>query len=270
MGIMQPVNFEPYLSRWQLCVDGEAILTHSSQLLPVRYQNQAAMLKISTSAEERWGASLMVWWNGQGAARVFQHEKDALLMERAQEKSSLLTMVSSDQDDEASRIICSVVAQLHGQHKSPPKLLALSDWFRSLEAAASQLGGMFKQSYAVAKELLDSPEDVVVLHGDIHHGNILDFGSRGWLAIDPKHLQGERGYDYANLFCNPDQIIATRPGRLLQQLQIVAEAAQLNKQRLLKWIFAYAGLSAAWSLEDKQSAELALAVAEIAANLLPQ
>jgi hypothetical protein len=42
------------------------------------------------------------------------------------------------------------------------------------------------------------------LHGDIHHDNILDFGRRGWLAIDPKRLFGERGFDYANLFCNPD------------------------------------------------------------------
>jgi len=24
-----------------------------------------------------------------------------------------------------------------------------------------------------------------VLHGNIHHRNILDFGARGWLAIDP-------------------------------------------------------------------------------------
>lgn len=265
---MKPVNFEHYLSLWQLIADGEAIITHSSQLLPVRYQNQAAILKISTSEEERRGASLMVWWNGKGAARVFLHDEDALLMERAQGKASLQAMVTTGHDDEASRIICSVVTQLHGQHKSPPKLLALSDWFSNLEAAASQFGGLFKQSHIVANELLNNPEDIVVLHGDIHHGNILDFGPRGWLAIDPKHLQGERGYDYANLFCNPNQTIATKPGRLLQQLQIVAEAAQLNRQRLLKWIFAYAGLSAAWSLEDKQSAELALAVAEIAANEL--
>ena len=65
----------------------------------------------------------------------------------------------------------------------------------------------------VAAELLASPRDVTVLHGDIHHGNILDFGARGWLAVDPKGLVGERGLDYANLFCNPDTATATGPGR---------------------------------------------------------
>ena len=38
----------------------------------------------------------------------------------------------------------------------------------------------------------------------MHHDNILDFGERGWLVIDPKRLHGERAFDYANIFCNPD------------------------------------------------------------------
>jgi streptomycin 6-kinase len=33
--------------------------------------------------------------------------------------------------------------------------------------------------------------------------DVPDFGARGWLAIDPKGLYGERGFDYANIFCNP-------------------------------------------------------------------
>jgi streptomycin 6-kinase len=64
---------------------------------------------------------------------------------------------------------------------------------------------------SVANVLLSSPQDEVVLHGDLHHGNILDFGTRGWLAIDPKGLLGERGFDYANIFTNPDLAEPTRP-----------------------------------------------------------
>jgi streptomycin 6-kinase len=45
---------------------------------------------------------------------------------------------------------------------------------------------------ATARELLAKPSEVVVLHGDIHRGNVLDFGPRGWLASDPKGLVGER------------------------------------------------------------------------------
>jgi streptomycin 6-kinase len=46
-----------------------------------------------------------------------------------------------------------------------------------------------------ARELSANLSEVVVLHGDIHRGNVLDFGHRGWLASDPKGLVGERYCD---------------------------------------------------------------------------
>jgi streptomycin 6-kinase len=115
--------------------------------------------------------------------------------------------------------------------------------------------------------LLANPREVVPLHGDIHHGNILDFAERGWLAIDPKRLGGERGFDYANLFCNPDHAVAAAPDRLERQAKVVAEAARLERRRLLQWIVAWAGLSAAWLIEDGEDDRAAstIQIAEIAA-----
>ena len=124
---------------------------------------------------------------------------------------------------------------------------------------------MFIQADACARALLALPREVVILHGDIHHENVLDFGPRGWLAIDPKGLFGERAYDYLNLFCNPDIETAAAPGRLRRQLGVVAQAAALEPARLLQWILAFAGLSSAWTLDDGGDATLTLAVAQIAA-----
>jgi len=45
----------------------------------------------------------------------------------------------------------------------------------------------------------------------------------------------------------------------------MAEAAGLDRGRLLRWILAWTGLSAAWHLEDGESAEIALTVARLAA-----
>src|SRR5690606_3432093 len=67
---------------------------------------------------------------------------------------------------------------------------------------------------------------------------------------------------------NPDAAGATAPGRLARQATVVAEAAGLDRARLLKWILAYAGLSAAWSLGDGEKPGLDLAVAAIAAQEL--
>jgi streptomycin 6-kinase len=127
---------------------------------------------------------------------------------------------------------------------------------------------VFAAAAHTARELLASPRDVMPLHGDLHHGNILDFGDRGWLTIDPKGLVGERGYDFANIFCNPDAEVALSPGRLSRTLDVVANAAGLERERLLRWVLAYAGLSAAWSLEDGDDPGLALAVAQLAIEAL--
>ena len=117
--------------------------------------------------------------------------------------------------------------------------------------------------------LLAEPRDVCVLHGDLHHNNVLDFGARGWLAIDPKHLIGDRAFDYANIFTNPDLDhpqwpVATIPERFARRLEIVTDAAKIERTRMLRWILAWTGLSAAWYLDDGDPAEVDLRVAEFA------
>lgn len=255
--------FSEYLERWTLTQDGDPIITHSSRLLPVCRGGMPAMLKVATTAEESRGGAVMAWWNGRGAARVLAHEGDALLLERA--GISLANFVRAGRDDEATRIICAAVAELHAPRSlPPPDLVSLTEWFEALQPAAAMHGGILRRSAETASELLATQRDVTVLHGDIHHDNILNFGSRGWLAIDPKGLRGERGFDYANLFCNPDHETETLPGRLTRRIELVAEAAALEPTRLLRWILAWAGLSAAWLIDDGVSPKCALTVAELA------
>jgi streptomycin 6-kinase len=258
--------FAPWLERWNLIPDGEVIVTPSSRLMPVRRHDAPATLKIALEAEERRGPILMAWWAGGGAAPVLAHEGDALLLERALGERSLAEMVHQGRDDEATRIICKVAARLHAPRGSPPPpLLPLRQWFEALDPVAAREGGLLARAAAAARELLQAPQEVGVLHGDLHHANVLDFGSRGWLAIDPKRLQGERGFDFANILFNPDLEAATAPGRLARQASVAAEAAGLDRKRLLQWVLAFAGLSAAWFIEEGATPDFDLAIAEIAA-----
>ncbi|WEX75853.1 aminoglycoside phosphotransferase family protein [Sinorhizobium numidicum] len=258
--------FGPLIERWSLEPDGEPIATRSSRLLPVRWRGLPAMLKIARMAEEKSGGRLMRWCDGHGAARVFAEAGDAILLERAESRRSLFHLAMTGSDDAATRIICRTVAMLHAPRATPlPELVPLDRWFEALEPAARAHGGIFEICAGAARFLFTDPHPPTVLHGDIHHGNILDFGARGWLAIDPKGLYGDRGFDYANLFCNPELPVVTAPGRLQKQFAIVLTEARLEAPRLLRWILAYAGLSAAWFLQDGESAENNLVVAEIAA-----
>ncbi|AOY02184.1 3'-kinase [Jeongeupia sp. USM3] len=239
--------------------------TGSGWLQAVWRNGEPAMLKVALVPEERRGGQLMVWWRGRGAARVLAHDADAILLEHATGRRSLPCMARNGQDDAASRIICDVAARLHAPQSRPrPDLVPLSAWFASLAQAAGTRGGVFREAGAVAADLLGAQQDTVVLHGDLHHGNVLDAGTRGWLAIDPKGLIGERGFDFANILCNPDHDLATSPGRLNRQVAVIAEAAGLDRRRLHAWVAAWAGLSAAWHLEDDTGPDTALAVAGLA------
>lgn len=266
-----PAHWLPLLERWQLIVDGEAFATPGSELLPVRWRGRPAMLKRALTPEEQSGGVLMRWWGGDGVARVYAHTDDTVLMERATGRGDLFAMALEGRDDEASRILCATLARLHAPRAAPPPphLVPLRPWFRSLQAAAGT-GERFARAWTTAQALLDDPRDPVVLHGDMHHRNVLDFDERGWLAIDPKCVTGERGFDYANLLTNPELPTVTRPDRFRHQLDVIADAAQLDRHRLLRWVTAFAGLSAAWFLEDGDEAGVAsdFAVADLAQAML--
>ena len=84
--------FDEHLERWHLEPDGDPIITNSSRLLPVRRGDTPAMLKIAKIAEESRGGLLMVWWCGDGAARVLAHEGEALLLERSDDRGRLVEL----------------------------------------------------------------------------------------------------------------------------------------------------------------------------------
>lgn len=262
--------FEPFLSRWALTPDGDPIVTRGGRLLPVRHRGEAAMLKIALDRDEELGGLVMAWWDGQGAARVLALEGNAILLERAEGTRSLSDFARDGRDDEATRILCGAIGRLHAPRAAQrPDLVPLPVWFDALEPTAESHGGILRQSAEAARLLLADPRDDMVLHGDIHHDNVLDFGARGWLAIDPKRIHGERGFDYANLFCNPDvespaHRVAVLPERFASRLAIVCQQAGLDRRRLLQWIVAWAGLSAAWYIQDGESPEIDFEIARLA------
>ena len=261
--------FEALLAKWNLVADGAPIVTPTSRLLPVRRGGKAAMLKVACHREEARGNRLMVWWQESGVAKVLAAADDALLMERAAEPERLAEMARRGRDDEATYVLCAVAGRLHARVASAaPDLIRLEDWFAGLMPAAAAHGGLLQAAADAARTLLGSQREIAPLHGDLHHGNVLHFAGRGWLAIDPKGLLGERTFDHVNMLRNPDPATMMAPGRFSRQASLIAEAAALDRGRLLRWSLAFAGLSAAWCLEEGDDPETDLAFARLAATEL--
>lgn len=263
----------PWRERWRLDPDGEAFSTPSSVLQLVRHRGEPLFLKVATAEEERAGGTVIAWWSGDGAAAVIEADADAVLLERATGARDLgqLSRAGAAGDDEATRILCRAGRRLHaaGSGPRPDGLFDLRRWFRDLLQRGDAAGDdLFAVAARVAEELLQHPDGDVVLHGDLHHGNVLDFGPRGWLAIDPKPLHGDPGFDVANILCNPDAATALAPGRLERAVAVIAAETGLSENRVLRWALAWGALSTVWAEQDGTASTSAAGVAQRARTLL--
>jgi len=102
------------------------------------------------------------------------------------------------------------------------------------------------------RELSVSTSERVVLHGDLHHDNILAATREPWLAIDPHGLVGDPGYEVGALLFNPAPedrdaaLTALVPSRVEQ----LADELAMPFERVAAWGFVKAVLSDVWSAED--------------------
>jgi streptomycin 6-kinase len=157
------------------------------------------------------------------------------------------------------------------KHPAPPDLQPLRTRFSSLFRKAQADRGASKKSLYVeaaeiAERLLSDPIEVRPLHGDLHHDNIMH-GPRGWLAIDPKGVLGDPGFDAANMFYNPldRDDLCLDPQRIAHMAQVFAATLRQSPPPILDHAIAYGCLSAAWHREDRnavdENRELAIAMA---------
>jgi streptomycin 6-kinase len=125
---------------------------------------------------------------------------------------------------------------------------------------------MVDEAETLFDELTRSASEPVLLHGDLHHFNILAAAREPWLAIDPQGVVGERAYEVGALLRNPMPQLLTWPRlRRVQTRRVeqLADELDFDRQRLRGWAFAQAVLSAWWSFEDTgKDWEQGIAVAE--------
>jgi len=267
-------NLQYYLDHWNLSDPQPLAETYTSFVYTVCQDGETAVLKLlkPVGEEERSGALALRYFDGLGAIHLLRDDDGAHLLEYTP-GDDLVPIVKAGQDEAATAIIARVLNQLHQPREAAPQdgLHMLNEWFVALfdKAVQDQAQGkdsIFRRGAAVAEHLHSDPRDVRVLHGDIHHENIRWHDERGWLAIDPKGLYGDRHYDAANTFYNPDmRDLVENTARIRRTADILAQDCGFDRQRLLAFVFAYGCLSAAWSLEEDWGAENAAIALRVAA-----
>lgn len=198
-------------------------------------------------------------FDGRGAVRVLRADlqRGAVLLEQAQPGWRLSGLVPA-RDTEATAIVAQVVGRLRCP---PPPGCALPEVLTQCAAFDDYLavhgdGGplprdLVARAGGLMRELCASTEERVVLHGDLHHDNILRATREPWLAIDPHGSVGDPGYEIGSLLFNPDpanrdaSLTALVPARVEQ----LADILGIPRERVVSWGFVKAVLSDVWSTE---------------------
>ena len=251
--------------KWQLKSPALIAKTKGAELYKVEYKETSAVLKIwsdNSQAQEMKAATSLHYLQEKSVVSVFQSDDQGLLMEFL-EGPSLKSLVFKNQDDLATEIMCSVVQSLHSfTGEAPEGIPDLRQHFQSLFIRARlDENPLIAEGARCVEKLLISEKNKKLLHGDIHHENILYSTVKGWRAIDLKFLYGEATYDYANIFYNPLDL-PNVTDKLNSRLEVILKNSSLDRDRLLIFAFAYGCLSAAWSLEDREDPDHALRLAE--------
>ena len=193
-------------------------------------------------------------FSGHGGAEIIESDVStgALLMPRLG-----ATLLESGLGDEDMAAVC---AETILRLRTAPMTtsISLERWFRELFEAPSE--PLVDEAVRVARGLLDVAPEPTLLHGDLHHENLLRNGE-GWAAIDPKGLFGDRAFEVATFIRNP---ITNPPNANMvsRRLQVFAKILGDPIERLWGWSFAFVVLDYAWSgcksLKEKAFAETLL------------
>lgn len=261
--------------RWKVSAPELIAETFSSRIWKVtREDGSLAVVKdlkpFDDVADELRGEHYLAWRRGEGAVRLLGRDGNRMLLEYAGDRL-LSEHLAEHGDDAATEIAAEVMAKLFSpsQHPVPPDLQPLRDRYVSLFRAAKAdrdagRHSLYVEAAEVAGRLLADPHGIKPLHGDLHHDNIL-FGPRGWLAIDPKGVLGDPGFDAANVFYNPldRDDLCLDPRRIAHMAEMFGKTIGQSPRAILDHAIAYGCLSAAWHREDKnavdESRELAVA-----------
>ncbi|MGX5841377.1 aminoglycoside phosphotransferase family protein [Mesorhizobium sp. ArgA1] len=253
--------------RWKVSAPELIAETFSSRIWKVRREDGSpaivkALKPFDDVEDELRGEHYLAWRRGEGAVRLYGRDGHRMLLEYAGD-TLLAEVLDKDGDNAATAIAAEVMARLFSpsKHSAPPDLQPLRTRFASLfkKAMADRDAAepsLYVKAAAIADRLLDAPHAVAPLHGDLHHDNILH-GARGWLAIDPKGVLGDPGFDAANMLYNPLERddLCLDPERIANMAEIFGKTLGQTPAAILDHGITWGCLSAAWHHEDKNAVD---------------
>ncbi|MEV4640525.1 aminoglycoside phosphotransferase family protein [Actinoplanes sp. NPDC049548] len=245
---------------WDLTVDEPYPLSFNWVAPVRRADGTAAVLKLGVPGAGHLSreAAALTFFGGDGAVRLLgrDDERGALLLERAEPGTTLRSLVRRD-DEQATAVLIALMRRLH---RPAPADLPVGD----LAARTADFAGhlrrypgddpfprsLVEQAMALYADLCSSATERVVLHGDLHHENVLAAGREPWLVIDPHGVAGDPAAELGPVLYNPLDGDEPTLELLMPRVEQFADSLALPLDRVVAWGFAQAVLSEVWDAED--------------------
>ena len=258
-------------ARWSLALGPHYPGIRYNYVAPAtRADGTPCVLKVGRHGESGNEIAALQLWAGGGACRLLEADPalGALLVEQLRPGTMLSTVAEVD-DDAATAIAADLLRELWRPAPADHGLRPLESWCAAFERNRDVLtrgvngfpAAHFMRADALRQDLLASTTTQTVLHGDLHHFNILRAARAPWLAIDPKGLVGDRCFDICQFLRNP---YPDTPGIAVNRRRLDRFCAELglDRERVKTWCFVHAVLDACWDFEDGRSWARPLAYAQ--------
>ena len=254
-----PALARDLLDEWDLTVDGALMNGFCSLVVPVlTADRERSVLKLHTDAdadESDFEHLALQHWHGNGTVLLLRADphRRAMLLERLHPRD--LTTIG---DREA----CEVVGGLYGRIHVPalPQLRTITSyverWTADLEALPRDAPiprRLREQCVSLVRDLVADPASVgVIIHGDLHHHNVLAADREPWLVIDPKPMSGDPHYEPAPMLWNRwDEIVAGNAREnLRRRFHTLVDVAGLDEDRARDWVVVRMVHNMSWAVID--------------------
>ncbi|MGQ3887912.1 aminoglycoside phosphotransferase family protein [Legionella sp. CNM-1927-20] len=214
-------------------------------------------------------------FNGQGCIKVLALDLDynALLLEQAIPGNSL-KYINELTLHEKITCYASIVKQLAA--KPPPKnyqFHAVTHWLRVIDNLTPHKfeQALIDKAQRLKSKLINTSTSFYLCHGDLHLENIINH-QKSWLAIDPKGIIGDIGFEAAAYdLISKEELNQEKQNCktiILERLIKLAKALDIDLAYLTSWVFLRVILSAQWFIEDKGDPTFMLSLAQLIYSLI--
>jgi streptomycin 6-kinase len=195
-------------------------------------------------------ALVLRFFENSGAMKLIDATDGALLLRRAVPGNSLMEYLP-DREDESIEIAANVVRKLHSANGVLENFTPIEELLNDFHKKWNIPDRFISKAQRISQYLLETTEQKTVMHGDLHHDNIL-CDCTEWKVIDPAGIAGDLVYEIASFMINPiDKIWKCENAVAIIQNRIQKFSSLLNvdPHRILQWTFVKSVLCWIWILE---------------------